>query len=162
MTRALLAALFAAFLGCNSAGLECPAGASEQRSESSAAQEHWCARPDGTKHGPYELSTRTHLLRGRYVHGAQHGSWLHRDVRSGFVASYVLDHGTGLVIEWYPGLRKKSEQELRGGVADGARTDYAADGRIRSVSSFRDGVPAGTWYEWGADGKETSVTQGER
>ncbi len=137
--------------------LACPQGTAEQR-EGEEPTRRWCARPDGTMHGPViEGGTGGQvLLRGEYRDGRKHGDWQ----------------------AFYDGGQLRSEEHYDGGKPGGSWLTYFADGK-RSTErlhkpdgtvafrSFRpdgsklrqgvlvEGVEHGEWTDWDPAGKAT-------
>jgi len=128
-TRVALVALAAA----GSAGfgvpppeqLACPAGTTMRRDDMPAARRHelFCARADGTKHGPsrlYESGVRTE---GSYAKGEQVGIW-----RS-----------------WYENGRPFWRHRVVAGSLDGPEITWDLDGSLISKGGYRDGDREGPW-----------------
>jgi antitoxin component YwqK of YwqJK toxin-antitoxin module len=125
--------------------LRCPAGtvARQQRpppvkdmiiKSPEPSAEQLCARPDGTRHGPYVKWWRASVkaLEGGYRDGLEDGPW----------TSYSEDG------------KKTGESEMRGGKSNGRTTLYYPGGRTKMwEGSYRDGLEDGESRQWDEEGK---------
>ena len=56
--------------------LVCPTGTQAKTSHDASITQEWCARSDGTRHGPYRSSSNgAKSSEGQYVDGKQDGLW---------------------------------------------------------------------------------------
>lgn len=135
--------------------LACPPGTAQQHD---GAARRWCARPDGTMHGPVvEAGAGGQvMLRGEYRDGGKHGDWT----------------------TFYDGGQARSEEHYDAGKPRGTWVTYFADGKHSTerlhkpdntvaFRSFRpdgsklrqgvlvDGVEHGEWTDWDPTGKAT-------
>jgi len=81
--------------------LVCPPGTTQHRVF--YADEYWCARPDGTKHGPYRNANDPSREEGAYRDGKRHGWW--RRWANGVLVDerrYDRDREDGLTRTWSP------------------------------------------------------------
>jgi antitoxin component YwqK of YwqJK toxin-antitoxin module len=116
----------------------------------------FCARPDGTRHGPFVTAfpDGTPEITGAYVDGVLDGAWQRRapsgttveaghylaDQRTGQwtqtsatgepLGAYQLVAGTGVEKRWLDDGTLYSERAVRAGVPHGAEKRYAPDGTV--------------------------------
>lgn len=103
----------------------CPAGTKLRRDDNPGARRHemYCARANGTRHGPlllFESGVRTD---GRYANGREVGVW-----RS-----------------WYENGRPFRRYQLRAGGLEGLEITWDLDGTIISKGAYHDGSREGPW-----------------
>jgi antitoxin component YwqK of YwqJK toxin-antitoxin module len=105
--------------------LACPPGTKMRQGGELAGIRHelYCARLDGTKHGPSRLFESGVRTEGAYANGRGVGSW-----RS-----------------WYPNGRPFRRYELVAGWLDGLETTWDLDGTIISKGGYRAGQREGPW-----------------
>ena len=147
--RSLGLALALALCGC-SAGTGCPTGTKTVTGSLGGTRTQWCARPDGIREGPYRMTAGRVTVYGEYRNGLKDGLWIHREGNN--LAGFIMDHGTGVEMSWFPGFWKRREQVFRRGVADGPATEWFPSGKIKSIEHWRDGKKTGQWFEYDVDG----------
>lgn len=125
----------------------------------------YCARPDGTRHGPFltlfpddsieiEGAYRDGLLdgpwtrrrpdgtvaeEGAYQAGLKHGRWRQLGPDGSVLGEYTLTGGTGVERVWYDSGALYRERALRAGVPHGEDVTFAPDGAVTSSAVYRDG-----------------------
>ena len=124
----------------NECDLGCPDGSEQKK----GSYERYCAKPDGTRHGPaIKWHDYTHPSgAGEYVDGKLEGTWM----------------------DWYPlgEVRKKTEYE--NGVKHGEELSYYKNGTMSASREFSEGVQVGverTYYEGGEVMMESTWRAGE-
>lgn len=135
----LLLAVGAVAAGCDGGG-ECPSGTSQFRRVTADQTEIWCARGDGTAHGPYSRDGLV-AVGGAFRDGLADGRWSYRRVDG------YLDRDEGFDLGRPHG-------------AWTARDTGQADGALLYRHFFRFGVPCGAWEEQGAAGLEVTHDYG--
>ena len=115
-------------------GVECPAGTTYAEGWSGFERATWCAKKDGTRHGPYRLWYDTQKLK-------EEGLW---------------DAGTmaGRWTAWWPSGKKKSEGLHEKNQREGLWTQWHDNGQPEIVSGYRAGVPDGEWTKWWRNGNK--------
>ncbi len=126
----------------------------------------YCARPDGTKHGPFvtlfpDGSTeiegtykdgaldgpwqRKHpggatAEQGAYAAGKKTGRWSQSSTAGAPLGEYELAAGTGIEKRWHDGGALYSELALKGGVRHGVAKLYTSDRAPIEVTRYANGV----------------------
>jgi antitoxin component YwqK of YwqJK toxin-antitoxin module len=105
--------------------LACPAGTTPRRDDQPAARHHelYCARANGTKHGPSRLFESGVRTEGSYANGEQVGIW-----RS-----------------WYENGRPFWRRRLVAGSNDGPAIEWDHNGTLMSKGEYRAGRREGQW-----------------
>ncbi|HLL25168.1 MAG TPA: hypothetical protein VK427_23700, partial [Kofleriaceae bacterium] len=131
----------------------------------------FCARPDGTRHGPFVsvFPDGTPEITGRYTDGALDGAWERRHP-SGALAetgtyvagqkngtwkqvstdgeplgSYSMTNGTGTERRWFDDGRLYSEITYRAGVEHGRARAFTPDGALIASARYVDGKLDGAY-----------------
>jgi antitoxin component YwqK of YwqJK toxin-antitoxin module len=150
--------------------LDCPAGTSQRRTY--YADEFWCARPDGTRHGPYRNGWAAPIEEGAYVDGKRDGLWrrwsngvlvderrVDRDREDGLartwspkgvlLSSGVMSRGSevGLWRFWHDNGRLARRSHFAHGIEIGRRTEWKEDGSIVADGGYWNGKRDGPWVE---------------
>lgn len=132
----------------------------------------YCARADGTKHGPFATLfpdgspeirgsykdgaldgawERHHALgtiveQGTYVAGQKHGTWTQTSSTGNALGSYEMKNGSGVEKRWYDDGPLYAERALKTGVPHGMTKLYAREGYVidsaRYVNGKLDGAHA--------------------
>ena len=170
--------------------LICPAKTELRRvgTRGDLSHELHCARPDGTKHGPFRRSELGHREEGAYANGLQVGTWRawYENGKPYWRRHYVAGRLEGLEIEWDENGAIDSRGSYRADKREGVwlDTDISASGRGRyrndvregpwsfrsdghriAAGAYRDGEPEGPWvYYWPGLGVESrgSFRRGEK
>ena len=140
----------------------CPTGTSQHASED--GRETWCARPDGTRHGPWVTKLRCRGIvssRKPYVDGQVHGNWM--AWHTGWLGRGELmlpyDDGVCDMLQLAepptgPLMRVRgSVYPYRRGKRHGLHTAWWSNGRKSSEGAFQGGAKHGTWRMWDRAGK---------
>lgn len=129
-------ALFLLSMGAGAAParLVCPAGTTYAEGWSGFERATWCARKDGTRHGPYRLWYDGAKLK-------EEGAW---------------DDGemTGRWTAWWPNGKKRSEGVYAKGLREGVWTSWYENGQLEQAADHRAGKPDGSWNTWYPNGKK--------
>ena len=123
---ALAAAGSAAFGFPPPSQLPCPAGTQLRRGgelPGLSRHELYCARADGTKHGPTRVFEGGFRTEGSYANGQEVGIWR----------------------TWHPNGRLFRRRRLVAGGLDGPEITWEADGTLASKGMWRDGSREGLW-----------------
>jgi antitoxin component YwqK of YwqJK toxin-antitoxin module len=109
---------------------------------------------DGVKHGLYRAFDGEELLEDAvYVDGKEHGE--HRQFHDGVcIATYTMEHGTGLDL-WYnePGVLAE-EREYRDGARHGFERWWSHGNQtIRAENHFHNDIEHGIFRQWNWQGK---------
>lgn len=126
----------------------------------------WCARADGTRHGPFvtlfpdgaieirgaykdgvldgawerhDPETGGVVEQGRYAAGKKHGRWTQLDPHGAVLGSYDLVAGTGIEKRWYADGPLYRATARVGGVRHGRDEVYTHDGVLIEVARYRGG-----------------------
>lgn len=133
----------------------CPAGTTLRRDDIPGALRHelFCARVDGTKHGPSQLLEVSGRTEGSYANGREVGIW-----RS-----------------WYENGRPFRRYQFRAGGLDGLEIRWDLHGTIISKGAYRAGDREGPWMitvqgvtgrgnyrQGGREGRWSFVSEGHR
>jgi antitoxin component YwqK of YwqJK toxin-antitoxin module len=102
----------------------CPAGTTPRRDEfAGMSQELYCARADGTKHGPFRKFSSGWRTEGSYANGRE----------------------VGVSRTWHPNGRLFSRHRLGPGGIEGPEITWNADGTVASKGEYRGGEREGPW-----------------
>ena len=105
--------------------LACPAGTQLRRVDSGLSSELYCARADGTRHGPsrrFEIGERTE-------------------------GSFANDQKVGLWRTWYANGRPRLQRRYVMGRIEGLETTWNLDGTVATRGSYRADKREGPWTE---------------
>lgn len=167
----------------------CPAGTVRREREVDGGNERWCARADGTRHGPYASTSQQLRSEGTFADGKMQGAWriwsgatlvseIHYDrgaahgawlawTREGKPATRGRNlHGkrSGLWEWWHPNGRLKYRGRFSDDLPEGRHVELAEDGAVIAQGSYRKGQKIGRWVE--SDGRGSvargSYARGER
>src|SRR5262245_49901054 len=105
--------------------LACPAGTTPRREDNPAARRYelFCARANGTKHGPSRLFEGGVRTEGSYANG----------------------QGVGIWRSWYENGKPFRRYRLVGGWLDGPEITWDLDGTLISKGGYRAGEREGPW-----------------
>jgi antitoxin component YwqK of YwqJK toxin-antitoxin module len=121
----------------------------------------YCARPDGTRHGPFVtlFPDGTSEITGAYKDGALDGAWQRRRPAGSVVevGSYAAGQKSGHWRMLGPGGAVLGEYDLRAGT--GTEIRWLDDGTLYSERTVRAGVPSGAEKVFGADGTPLVTAQ---
>jgi antitoxin component YwqK of YwqJK toxin-antitoxin module len=137
--------------------LACPAGTTQRRTY--YADEFWCARPDGTRHGPYRNGWASPVEEGAYRDGKRDGWW--RRWSNGVLIDerrYDRDREDGLARTWSEKGALLSSGVMSRGKQVGLWRWWHANGQLMAQGRFVRGREVGRHTSWSADG--TVVTDG--
>jgi antitoxin component YwqK of YwqJK toxin-antitoxin module len=148
----LLAPVIAPVAGARAApALDCPAGTRQQRLF--YADELWCARPDGTRHGPYRDGWTSPVEEGAYRDGKRDGWW--RRWSNGVLVDerrYDRDRADGRARTWSETGVLLSDGTMSRGEKVGRWRAWHDNGRLASVGRYDRGRRVGRHQEWSRDG----------
>jgi len=125
----------------------------------------FCARPDGTRHGPFVTlfpdnsieirgSSKDGALDaawermhpngtprelGEYASGKKRGTWTRRATTGAVLGSYVMKDGTGVEKNWLDDGMLYSETTFKDGVLEGAAKIYGKDNLLLGSSHYKAG-----------------------
>lgn len=169
------------------AGLKCPRGTERHGNPPPTARKEWCARPDGTQHGPsvsyYEsggLMARAMFADGEmnglyqawHPNGqlAETGSYV-RDQRDGVFKTFLPEGGPltedafvkgqqhGVARIWHENGQLMVEAMFANGARNGLAVTFYESGAKRTKGEFKKGAYHGTWYGWYPDGSVEKVAE---
>jgi antitoxin component YwqK of YwqJK toxin-antitoxin module len=150
--------------------LDCPVGTAQRRTF--YADEFWCARPDGTRHGPSRSGWAAPTEEGAYRDGKRDGWWRRwsndvlvdewhydRDVADGrertwsekgvLLSDGVMSRGekVGLWRAWHDNGRLASMGRYDRGRRVGRHRTWSRDGDLISDGSYRNDKQEGFWID---------------
>jgi antitoxin component YwqK of YwqJK toxin-antitoxin module len=131
--------------------LDCPAGTRQQRTY--YADEFWCARADGTRHGPYQNGWASPIEAGAYRDGKRDGLW--RRWSNGVLVDerrYDRDREDGLARTWSPNGVLLSSGVMSRGTQVGLWRTWHDNGRLMGQGRFVHGREVGRHTTWNRDG----------
>ena len=126
----------------------------------------FCARPDGTRHGPFvtlfpdhaiaisgtyaagaldgawqrhDAATGAIVERGSYAGGRKHGTWTVSNARGTTLGEYEMVDGTGVEKRWRDDGALYDEAAYKAGVLDGPSKVYAKDGAAVIAARYKSG-----------------------
>jgi antitoxin component YwqK of YwqJK toxin-antitoxin module len=125
----------------------------------------YCARPDGTKQGPFITLYPDNAIQvmgsykddkldgpwqrrypngavaeeGSYVTGQRDGHWRQLGPTGQLVGEYDMAFGTGVAKRWYDEGGAYSEYTYKGGILQGPAKMYAPDGSVLTTEKFVNG-----------------------
>ncbi len=124
-----------------------------------------CARPDGTRHGPFVTLFPDNSIEirgsykdgaldgtwdrmhpngrvsehGEYVAGKKHGKWIRKSTAGVVLGEYEIKDGTGVEKEWLDDGTLYSETPFKAGVLEGTAKIFAKDGFVLGSSHYQAG-----------------------
>jgi len=120
----------------------------------------WCARADGTMHGPYASFQRggQPLECGHYADGKKHGLWTEW-YENGQRRAVIEGKPGGNWAYWYPdGILWKSYVAWEeSGERRGVSKSWYRNGARESEFNFLNGQPDGNWTSWDEVGNASKV-----
>jgi antitoxin component YwqK of YwqJK toxin-antitoxin module len=135
--------------------LDCPAGTRQQRQF--YADEFWCARPDGTRHGPYRNGWTSPIEAGAYRDGKRDGWW--RRWSGGVLVDerrYDRDRADGRARTWSDKGVLLSDGVMSRGEKVGLWREWHQNGHLASTGHYRRGQRVGRHRTWTIDGDPAS------
>lgn len=118
----------------------------------------WCARKDGTLHGPFHVKDAAGqvVMAGTFESGQMTGEWagFWSDGKQRWRAKVQggLEHGE--VEGWYPDGKPHYSLSFAQGKYEGAATYWYDNGQKSTEGGFVDNKPSGTWTFWHPNGQK--------
>ncbi|MBI5510151.1 MAG: hypothetical protein HY903_15445 [Deltaproteobacteria bacterium] len=142
--------------------LACPTGAARKEQKTAAARETWCAKPDGTRHGPRHAwhQNGKPWFEGEYADGKRTGAWRFWFQSGAPMASatYADDKADGLMTRFFESGGKEMEGVCRAGEAHGRFVRYLPNGKEDVVATFDAGKVVGAPQYFSRRGKPVDLT----
>lgn len=141
--------------------LACPSGTTQRRLF--YADEYWCARPDGTKHGPYRNANDPSREEGAFRDGKRHGWW--RRWANGVLVDerrYDRDREDGPVRTWSRAGVLLSSGMMSRGREVGLWRRWHENGRPQERGRYARGKQVGLWRAWHASGRRHLIVHYRR